>query len=77
MMEVVCREIPIEQTHRKRGDFIRNIAIRISTHNRHLITLDVLVWSIVGEIRARLIDVVHDARIFHLEIGWGLKIHLV
>src|SRR6185436_12723057 len=76
VIQVVCREVSIEQTHRQSSHLTDDGIVRIPINNSDLIPLSKAVWIVVGESRDRTIALIHDTRIFHYQAGRRLEIYV-
>jgi hypothetical protein len=76
VIQIVCRKISVEQTHGQTSELFKNRIVWLPVNQSHLIPLRVAVWSIVGEIRTRVVSLIDDAWKIHRQIGWRLKIYV-
>jgi hypothetical protein len=76
VVEVICREKPIESAHGQIFHLISDRAVRISVDDRYLVTPDVRIRLVARKLRDIRIPFVQDARVFDLDVVRRLEIYV-
>jgi hypothetical protein len=77
VIEVVCREEPIELAHWQLSHLVWQVAIGIPVDDRHLVSLDVTIKLVASMSQPASVSRIHDAWIRHLYVVRRLKIYVL